>query len=73
MYVSILSCFLGFQQAFKGPNRAQDKYQRLHNDVEQANQKYVDDVQSQQQVEIINLAARNKGLHKQQQGQTSFY
>lgn len=33
-----------------GPKKPQDKYMRLENEIERANQKYIDDTQQQQQV-----------------------
>lgn len=37
-----------------GPKKPQDKYMRLENEIERANQKYIDDTQQQQQLMISN-------------------
>ena len=37
-----------------GPKKPQDKYMRLENEIERANQKYIEDSGQQQQVSLFN-------------------
>ena len=42
---------------FNGPSKPQDKYMRLDNELEQANQKFIEENQSQQQVGRLRALA----------------